>query len=205
LNYTYIDSISKFALPGIAPNISANLAGDYAKLYDGLLLTGGGDIDPAYYGETPHPKTEIVHPAYDKSDRALFAGFFEAKKPIFGICRGLQVINVCLGGSLVQDIPDASGSRIHSRPGQYIPHIVTPVPGSFIHTISPKIETVNSSHHQAVDRPGRGLMVAARAEDGVIEALESQDGLVSGVQWHPERFPYPMSTALFERFCRLCG
>jgi putative glutamine amidotransferase len=160
---------------------------------DGLLLTGGGDVDPARYGETPHPSVSEVSGARDALEIDLTLRALERGLPLLAICRGIQVLNVALGGSLWQDIASQAGSAIaHSQtaPRHEPTHLVKVcVKGTRLGPIAaaPEIR-VNSFHHQAVRRLGRGLRAVAWAEDDIVEAVDMPGaaGLVLGVQWHPE-------------------
>jgi putative glutamine amidotransferase len=179
---------------------------------DGLLLAGGGDIDPRHYGAEPSPFLRDVDPARDRTELTLARWALERDKPILGICRGLQVINVALGGTLIQDIAaEVAGALPHDLPDGSagdMAHRAEIEPGSTLQRIARAgIPEVNSSHHQAVQRAAAGLRVTARAPDGVIEALEAP-GLryALAVQWHPERLPSrPESRRLFAGLTRAAG
>jgi putative glutamine amidotransferase len=163
----------------------------------GLLLTGGGDVDPSLYGEPPH---ETFHPSEDGRDQfeiALVRAAMDARLPIFAICRGMQVLNVALGGTLVQDIPSMVNGAVNhavAEPRFAIAHEVWVVKGSRLATLmAEKLDgdtcQVNSRHHQAVRQIAAGWEATATAPDGVIEAMElSGDVFRLGVQWHPENF-----------------
>ena len=157
-----------------------------AELCDGLLLCGGADTDPAYYNEEPHPTTELVKENIDKMDLALLDAFLKAQKPVLGICRGHQVINVYYGGSLIQDIPSQTESMmIHSQKEarDVGTHEVTLTQDSFLGKTG-DVYSVNSFHHQAIKKLGNTLHIIAQSEDGIVEAIENDQ--VMGVQWHPE-------------------
>jgi putative glutamine amidotransferase len=151
---------------------------------DGLMLTGGPDVDPARYGQVPHPETYGVSAVRDDFEATLALAALDLGLPVLAICRGIQVLNVALGGSLVQHLPDVT-TQVH-RPGER--HGVTVTPGSRIHAALGAERAVGLSwHHQAIDRLADGLVVTGRADDGTIEAVELEgDGWVVGVQWHPE-------------------
>lgn len=161
---------------------------------DGLVLSGGVDVDPALYGCAPHPKLGRVDRARDEFEIALTRLALRRDMPLFAICRGQQLLNVAAGGTLVQDIPsvvagavnhDVAGSRTERA------HAVEVAPGSRLgELMGPGPLLVNSFHHQAIDRLAPGLAVTGRSpEDGVIEAVEMKDrSFVIGVQWHPESF-----------------
>jgi putative glutamine amidotransferase len=157
----------------------------------GLLLTGGGDIDPARFGEPRHPSVYEVSAERDSLELDLATRAVDDGLPLFAICRGIQVLNVALGGSLYQDIPSDPGSLIaHSQtePRHVATHPVKIEPGTRLATITgAHTLDVNSMHHQAIKAVGRGLVTTATAPDGIVEAVESTDGrFVVGVQWHPE-------------------
>ncbi len=160
---------------------------------DALVLVGGGDLDPATYGGPEHPDLGGVDPTRDESETALLAAALEADLPVLAICRGLQVLNVHLGGSLVAHLPDALGHRGHQPDaGEFSDVDVVTVPGTRTAAILGDKVTVRCSHHQAIDRLAPGLAVTARSvepaeAEGVIEAVElAGRRFVLGVQWHPE-------------------
>lgn len=174
----------------------------FLKKIDGLLLTGGDDVPPQHYGEERHEKTICVHPDKDVSDNILVWVTMEMKKPILAICYGTQMLNVVLGGSLIQDIQsEVIPNIIHKdlKNGQYV-HPVTVEKNSLLYNIvgTERIET-NSVHHQAIKRLGKGLRDTAHTSDGIIEAIELREyPFLVGVQWHPERMvDYPCHAALF--------
>lgn len=159
---------------------------------DGLVLTGGYDVDPARYGEERHPKVKFVDPERDAFELALLGPALDRDLPVLAICRGSQLLNVAFGGRLLQHI-DGSGHNADYRSEGYPSswHRVRLEPGGRLREVygADEIET-NSRHHQAVlaETLAPGLRVAGRAEDGVIEAVESEGHQwVTGVQWHPER------------------
>lgn len=159
---------------------------------DGLLLTGGVDVDPNEYGETPHPTVEL-DPARDDFELALARMAISRDLPLLAICRGSQVLNVAAGGSLIQDLPSQHASTIgHSivEPKNAIAHDVAIEPGTCLSVLvgAPSI-AVNSRHHQAVKATAPGFVVSATSPDGVIEAIEKPGAAFCvGVQWHPENF-----------------
>ena len=179
---------------------SADVAGAMAGI-DGLLLTGGGDVDPAKYGEAPHATMSPAEPGRDDFELALVALARERRIPILAVCRGIQVLNVAYGGTLVQDIASQlTGALPHAF--EVPPH----QPMEFAHEVWIEPDTllcrlmrerisdadacdVNSRHHQAVRQIAPGLIVSATAPDGVIEAIEDPSAAFClGVQWHPENF-----------------
>jgi putative glutamine amidotransferase len=157
-------------------------------ILDGLVLTGGGDVDPTAYGEQPRPEVAGVNPLRDDSERALLAAALRADLPVLAICRGVQVLNVELGGSLHQHLPDVVANNDHRRAPLVFGEVgITTVPGSRAADVFGSTPTVLCSHHQAIDRLGSGLEVTATSADGVIEAVELPSArFVLGVQWHPE-------------------
>jgi putative glutamine amidotransferase len=178
---------------------------------DGLLLTGGDDVDPALYGEAPHPTYDVSEPGRDAFEIDLVRRALDANLPVLAICRGLQVLNVALGGTLIQDIPSEPGVRLPHDPDgppTTLAHTVTVSPGSSLAAlIGPDdVRAVNSRHHQAVRTLGRGLVVTATAPDGIIEAAEVPAArFCVGVQWHPENFHATGEfDRLFEGFVAAC-
>ena len=157
---------------------------------DGLIVTGGKDVDPARYGQQPHPTTDQPRLDRDAWEDALLAAAIERELPFLGICRGLQVLNVALGGSLIQHLPDVVGSdRYNLGGGVFATNEVTVDGGTALAGLLGRDGSlaVQSYHHQAVDRLGGGLAVSARTDDGTIQAVELTTvpfGLA--VQWHPE-------------------
>ena len=153
--------------------------------YSGLLLPGGCDVNPARYGKARIPE-ETTDDALDEIQFGVLARFLEAGKPVLGICRGHQLLNVAFGGTLVQHLPTAEKHRSLAT-GEDNVHMVSIAGNTFLHPLYGSACSVNSSHHQGVDVPGKGMMTAARSEDGVIEAMEHESLPVWSVQFHPER------------------
>lgn len=153
--------------------------------FDGLLLTGGGDVAPARYVQENRGSL-LIDLERDRAELALIRAYLESGKPILGICRGLQVLNVALGGTLVQDLGDTLNT-FHRRLDTDKVHPVLAQHGSILHTLYGPLFSVNSAHHQAADRPGQGISITTRSESGVAEALELPGKPVLGVQFHPER------------------
>ena len=163
----------------------------------GLLLTGGGDVDPIFYGEDRHPSIEDAEPGRDEFEIDLARRAMSSGMAILAICRGAQVLNVAAGGTLVQDIPSAVGDELrHSitEPKDAPAHDIKVTPGSHLaHALGAAAVAdtcrVNSRHHQSVGRLGEGLVATAVADDQVIEGIEKADApFCIGVQWHPENF-----------------
>jgi putative glutamine amidotransferase len=194
VNSAYLHAIQQaggvpVALP---PQLSAASLERIAKELGGLLLTGGGDVDPARFGEAPHPTVYEVAPARDTLETLAVQIALERRLPILAVCRGIQVLNVALGGSLYQDVGTDPGTELrHSQqePRDQPTHKVTVEPRSRLATVlgTDEIE-VNSMHHQAVKALGRGLVAVAWAPDQIIEGVELADPsrFVLGVEWHPE-------------------
>lgn len=160
--------------------------GDFApEEFDGLLLPGGIDLNPVLFGEELNPATEYDD-ALDALQIGAFNRFLAAGLPIFGICRGHQLINVALGGSLIQDLPTGAAHKRNAADEDSV-HLCEAEAGSFVAALYGQRFAVNSSHHQGVARPGNGLRTVLRAEDGVVEALEHESLPIWSVQFHPER------------------
>ena len=182
---------------------------------DGLLLTGGGDVKPDLYGAAAHPTFDPAEPGRDEYEMELVRLAFERDLPIFAICRGVQVLNVARGGTLIQDIPDEVGTSVEHRvkePRFALAHDVWLTSGSLLEqTLRERLEeadscAVNSRHHQAPKELGEGLVASATAPDGVIEAVEDPTRrFCLGVQWHPENFWRTGEfRTLFEAFVQAC-
>lgn len=164
------------------------------KDYQALLLSGGGDVEPGRYGEERHPRTDGINADRDRQEMDLINEFMAAGRPVFGICRGLQILNVAFGGGLLQHVPDAAPGEVHSIKDSYkAQHGLSWDGDSRMGSSLAETRDSNSSHHQAANpaRLGRGLRAVARSPAGIIEAIEGFDGAhrVSAVQWHPERLP----------------
>lgn len=165
---------------------------------DGVLLTGGGDVDPVLYGEDRHPTVDDAEPGRDEFEIDLVRRAMATDMPVLAICRGAQVLNVAAGGTLVQDIPSAIPSELTHQikePKSAIAHVVTVTPGSRLERVlgtavdAAHTCRVNSRHHQSVGRLGSDLVTSATAADGIVEAIERPNAnFCLGVQWHPENF-----------------
>jgi putative glutamine amidotransferase len=176
-------------LPFVLPVLAPEEASSVLACLDGILFSGGGDIDPARYAATPSPTAQGIEPERDAYEIALARAGLDLGLPMFGICRGSQVLNVALGGTLVQHLPDVSDQQ-HCAKEQWAEavHTVRVLAESRLRTVvGLDVVGVNSLHHQAVSDVGGGLRAVAWAEDGTIEAVEGL-GLsrVLAVQWHPE-------------------
>ncbi|WP_125607374.1 gamma-glutamyl-gamma-aminobutyrate hydrolase family protein [Lapidilactobacillus bayanensis] len=166
-------------------------AEEMVNLYDALILPGGPDVAPQYFGEEPIPEIGITVSQKDEFEIALIKATLAANKPILGICRGIQIMNVAMGGTLYQDLatqdPDYAIQHTQATIGNFVTHHINLEADSRLAKLVGMKLLVNSRHHQAVRKPGKGLRVTATAPDGVIEGLESTDNnLFVGVQWHPE-------------------
>ncbi|MFJ9724313.1 gamma-glutamyl-gamma-aminobutyrate hydrolase family protein [Streptomyces sp. NPDC101209] len=166
----------------LPPDAPEHAAATVARL-DGLVIAGGPDVDPERYGAERDPRTGPPAPARDTWELALIEAALAARLPLLGICRGMQLLNVALGGTLVQHL-DGHAVEV----GVFGRHPVKPVPGTRYAEIAPEEASVPTYHHQALDRLGTGLMPSAYAADGTVEAVEvpTADRWVLGVQWHPE-------------------
>jgi putative glutamine amidotransferase len=183
--------------------------------FDGLLLIGGGDVDPGCYGAARHPAVYGVDQQRDQFELAAAKAAVEMGVPLLAICRGLQVLNVAVGGTLHQHLADLLGMGHHGRAdsdGRPVIHDVAIEPASRLAEIAGEAGVLTgctSIHHQAVDRLGAGLVVTGRSPDGVIEAVETPpgQGWVVGVQWHPERTAAadPRQQAIFDSFAAVLG
>jgi putative glutamine amidotransferase len=195
VNGAYIEAVQAaggiplLLTPHFTPEVQAAL---WQRL-DGLVLTGGGDIEPARFGQARHPTVDDVSPARDDLELGLTRRAVADAVPLFAICRGMQVLNVALGGTLVQDIlSERPGALVHSQkaPRHEATHPVKVLgEGTRLGHVLGALEVeVNSMHHQAIERLGDGLREVAWAPDGIVEGLEMPDEnrFVLGVQWHPE-------------------
>ena len=159
---------------------------------DALLLSGGNDIDPAFYGQPPHPETNDIWPERDRFEIALTRAALERGMPVLGVCRGIELLNVARGGDLIQHLPDVIGNSDHRHtPGAFADHEVRLEPGSLAaRTMGAERTIVKSHHHQGVDRLGEGLKATGwSVGDGIVEAIEldqSDHPFALGVLWHPE-------------------
>lgn len=183
-----------------------HLVADYAALIDGLLIPGGDfDIDPRLFGAEVVHDTVKIKPGRTNFEFSIAQKMLEQKKPILGICGGMQVLNVILGGTLIQHIPDEVPHSIqHQQPHPHqAAHTITIEEGSLLHDITGELcAPVNTSHHQAVKVVAPPLKASSWAEDGVIESIESRDKsqFILGVQWHPEFLVSAADTKIIQAF-----
>ncbi|MDQ3171618.1 MAG: gamma-glutamyl-gamma-aminobutyrate hydrolase family protein [Acidobacteriota bacterium] len=211
----YIEALMKAGADIATLDVSARLDDAMAGI-DGVLLTGGEDIEPSLYSEDRHPATQDAEPGRDELELAIARRAIDADLPLFAICRGLQVMNVAAGGTLVQDIPSEIGQLVshdQREPRDFEAHSVRIKPGSKLagalaSEIDEHGETlVNSRHHQAVGTLAPDMDVTAVAPDGITEAIERADRrFCVGVQWHPENFHRSgRFSGLFEAFVKSAG
>lgn len=198
--------IKSGGIPIILPSIDPKYVADYLPLFDGIAFLGGADLDPTFYGEEPNEKIGTTYLKRDLFEIELLKESVKAGKAIFGICRGMQLINVGLGGTLYQDLsqnPLASIKHSQQAPGNMPSHHITLEENSRLKHILSERPYINSRHHQAVKELAPSLQIAAKADDQVIEAVESiTNDQILAVQWHPENIfkHYEESQKLFADF-----
>jgi putative glutamine amidotransferase len=196
VNAAYVHSIAKAGGVPIllTPPIAPAGADRAVEFLDGLVLTGGHDLDPHWYDSPPSPALGPLDRQRDEFELALFHAARTRGLPILGICRGLQLVNVAMGGTLIQDLPSEQPGEVHHDPAgprDARTHAIRLSAGSRLHqALGTGFLETNSFHHQAIRELAPGLAVTARADDGLIEAVESRDegGWLLAVQWHPEEF-----------------
>lgn len=200
-------------LPLIVPIVDEEDIPLLCERLDGLIVTGGGDINPLLYGEEPHPSLGAVYPGSDEYEKRLIEEFLTLDKPFIGMCRGLQMLNVTLGGTNYQDLETEYEGKLYQHlqlaMRTHRTHSVQLEEDSLLYEImGEKKFNVNSFHHQGVNKVSDRLKVAARAADGMVEALESDEyQFVIGIQWHPEEFALQNDQAsinIFDRFVKEC-
>ena len=208
----YVDALVHAGLlPTLAPTLPAELAPAVLDGVDGLVLSGGVDVDPALFGQAPSPGLGVVDAGRDAFELALYRAARERGLPVLGICRGIQLVAVAEGGTLHQHLPEVPGTHQHEqrdRGGDPLHRVRLAASSALRDAFGTDAVTVNSHHHQAVDAVPGGLRVTARADDGVIEALEADGGsFVLAVQWHPEMAfaRHPAQLAPFVAFARAVG
>jgi putative glutamine amidotransferase len=177
----YVDALSGV---GVEPTVS--LTETEFSRYDGLLIPGGGDIEPSFFGQE-NDGSEDIDPELDKTQFALLEAFVNERKPVLGICRGHQVINVYLGGDLIQDLPNARTTHTRDENDNDRVHLTTAKPDTFLSELYGTEFAVNSSHHQGLGKLGKGLTAIQHSPDGVTECVIHDTLPIVGVQWHPER------------------
>jgi putative glutamine amidotransferase len=184
----YVDSIERaggraVVIPPAEDGVEETLAA-----LDGIVFSGGADVDPAHYGAEAHPETDTPQARRDAGEMALLRAALERDMPTLAICRGFQLLNVARGGDLVQHLPEQVGNDVHKQvPGEFAVHPVEVKEGSRLGAIVGSTPEVTSHHHQALGRVGEGLVETAWAADGTLEGVEDPSRrFVVGVQWHPE-------------------
>ena len=193
-----------------AAPITPDRADQLLARFDALVLSGGPDLDPAGYGETARPETYGVDPVADEFETTLARAAIRRATRTLAICRGIQVLNVALGGDLYQHIADEPGVAPHGRPGEVDGHFVHDVAvedGSLLARVLGKQEArCSCHHHQALARLGDGLRVTARSADGIVEGVELDGAPLAAVQWHPEDTASddPVQQRLFDWLCLAC-
>ncbi|WP_226531337.1 gamma-glutamyl-gamma-aminobutyrate hydrolase family protein [Microbacterium paraoxydans] len=163
---------------------------DLVARVDGIVIVGGDDVDPRRYGQAPGPFTLAIDPGRDEFEFGVVEAAIEHGVPVLGVCRGAQLINVVRGGTLRQHLAHGEGEShgSYAYPRAHRVHDVSTAPGSLMRELYGDTTLVNSFHHQAVETPGRGVVVTGIAPDGVVEAIEVSGHPAVGVQWHPETF-----------------
>lgn len=195
------------AQPMLLPTVTPVNPVDLLAPFSGLLLAGGGDVEPARYQATPHPDVYGVDPVRDEVESALVRAAMERGLPVLAVCRGLQLLNVAQGGTLHQHLADVPGMHLHGHPvvGESVVHHVKTAPRSRLaQACACEVLRCTSHHHQGIDLLGQGLTAVAWSEDGLIEAVEpaAEAPWVLAVQWHPELTAAedPHQQALFNAF-----
>ena len=193
VNKSYIDSVIRSSgIPFIMPIVEDDkIIRGMIENVDGIIMTGGVDVHPFRFNEEPIEKIGTISAERDEFDFKVMKYAVEMNKPIFGICRGIQVINVHFGGTLIQDIPSQRNTNIlHSQTAEYhiATHKINIVKDTIIYDMLGETSEVNSFHHQAIDNLAKDFKVTATSKDGMVEAIEykKKDSFILGVQWHPE-------------------
>jgi putative glutamine amidotransferase len=210
LNEAYVDAVREAGLtPLVVPPIPADELPAIAEAVAGIVLTGGEDVDPAQYGAKPGAQTTSVHARRDECELALAKIAHDRRIPTLAICRGIQLVNVAFGGTLVQDIPSERPSDVRhdlsDQRAERVHDIKVDLDSKLGRVLGAESIRVNSSHHQAIGKVADRLRVSARASDGIIEGAEwvADDWWMLAVQWHPEeltRDGKPWDRALFKAF-----
>ena len=185
---SYVDAVERAGgRPLVVPPASDGVE-ETLDLLDGIVFSGGADVDPAHYGAEPHPETDAPRPDRDDAELALLTGALARDLPVLAVCRGSQVLNVALGGDLVQHLPEQVGHDRHRHTlGQFADHDVKVDPKSRLGAVLGERAPVKSHHHQGYGRLGAGLVEVAWADDGTVEGLELPGKRFAlGVLWHPE-------------------
>jgi putative glutamine amidotransferase len=202
----YVEAIIRAGgMPALLPSRNGTSVEDVLDRFDGLLLIGGGDVQPERYGaDSAHPNVYGVDPARDEFEIRLTRKAADAEMPMMAVCRGIQLVNVAFGGTLHQHLADVAGLDDHGRPTEeepWVDHELKVAESSRLAEATGQATLMGrASHHQAIDRVGEGLAPVAWTHDGVVEAVEADRGWVVGVQWHPEQTAAedPAQQALFD-------
>lgn len=206
LKTDYVDAVSATgALPLLIPPIDAPEI--YLEHIDGLIFTGGYDMQPSHYGEALHPETVLIERRRDQAELKLMRAALRIRIPLLAICLGCQWLNVVRGGTLYQHLPEIDGLGDHGFDERVTHHVVNIKPNSRLHSIVEREEfSVASSHHQAIARVGEGLDAVGTAPDGIVEAIEDPARrFCIGVQWHPEsKREQAQHNALFTELTQAC-
>jgi gamma-glutamyl-gamma-aminobutyrate hydrolase PuuD len=184
----YVDAVARAGgRPVLVPPSEGGVE-EMVDALDGVVFSGGSDLDPELYGQDAHPETNGIVAARDRAELALLVAALARDMPVLAICRGSQILNVALGGDLVQHLPDVVGDEKHKHtPGVFADHDVTLRPHTRLAELLGERAPVKSHHHQGFGRLGEGLVESAWAEDGTLEAVESSEcRFALGVLWHPE-------------------
>lgn len=199
---TYSAAVARYGgLPVLIPSVarSSRVLKELVNRIDGLLIPGSRDMDTKHYNQEPHPKLNLMNRERTAAEYIILEQALTAKVPVFGICGGMQFINVFFGGDLYQDIKSLLPDAGDHEKGAI--HKISIKPGTILKKIINKSSIkVTSYHHQAIKKIGSGLKISASADDNITEALESEDGLVLAVQWHPELQKDYISKSLFQYF-----
>jgi gamma-glutamyl-gamma-aminobutyrate hydrolase PuuD len=200
----YVDAVERAGGRALLVPPSDNGVEETLAAVDGLVFSGGADLDPDLYDQEPHEATDGVQPERDRAELGLLQAALDRDMPVLAVCRGSQILNVARGGDLVQHLPDVVGDEKHKHtPGAFADHDVTLDDGTRLAALLGGRAPVKSHHHQGFGRVGAGLRVAAHAEDGTIEAVEAPDQRFAlGVLWHPEAGE---DLRLFEELVREAG
>jgi putative glutamine amidotransferase len=214
VHHDYHKSVARNGgIPIVLPFISPEMALETLPLCDGIILSGGEDVDPQFYGQDPHQNLGLVIPERDETEIAIAKYAIEHDIPLLAVCRGIQILNVALGGTLIQDIPSqVPGAMKHSQVvnRDRDSHWVTISEDSkLLQILGSNRVRVNSLHHQAIDQVAGDLRVVGQAADGIVEAVEVKvpTRFTIGVQWHPESMSStnPMMNNLFTEFITRCS
>jgi gamma-glutamyl-gamma-aminobutyrate hydrolase PuuD len=184
----YVDAVERAGGRALVIPPSEDGVEETLATLDGIVFSGGADVDPSRYGADPHPETDTPQARRDAGELALLEAALERDMPVLAICRGFQLLNVARGGDLVQHLPEQTGNDVHKRvPGEFAVHPVEVKEGTRLATIVGARSDVTSHHHQALGRVGEGLVETAWAADGTLEGVEDPSlRFAVGVQWHPE-------------------